>query len=289
MTAVSASAEAASARRAALARNLNVTRELAITQFKLKYTGSVLGYVWSLIKPLMIFGIMYTVFAVILNVGRGVVNFPLQLLVGVVLWQFFAETTATAVGSIIANGTLVQRTFFPRSILVLANSASAALTFLINITLIVVVAGLLGKLDLGLRSLLAIPLVIELYLLILGVALLISALFVFFRDLGHVWEILLQVFFYASGVVYPIVIITGHDLLKDLLSINPITQIIEDFRHVLVTPTAPWTVQVLSAIHGRLSWAGAWEIGIPIGLTLGIFALGSTVFHRLSPRFAENL
>src|SRR2546422_778330 len=100
--------------------NVNVTRELAVTQFKLKYTGSVLGYMWSLVKPLMVFGVMYVVFAILLNTGRGTVNFPLQLLVGVVLWMFFAETTSTAVSAVASNGSLVNRAFFPRSILVLA-------------------------------------------------------------------------------------------------------------------------------------------------------------------------
>jgi ABC-2 type transport system permease protein len=277
----------------ALSRNFNVTRELAITQFKLKYTGSALGYVWSLIKPMMIFGIMYAVFGIILNVGRGATDFPLQLLIGVVLWSFFAETTGIAVSSIIVNGTLVQRAFFPRSILVIANSASAAMTFLINITLIVVIATPLGHLDLGLRSLFAVPLMIELYLIILGIALLVSSLFVFFRDLGHVWEILLQVLFYASGVVYPIASIANHPMLKDLLCLNPLTQIIEDMRHVLVTPTAPWTVQIFSGLHGSgpgdLPWAGGWEILVPIVITFGVFAVGVWVFRTLSPKFAENL
>jgi ABC-2 type transport system permease protein len=257
--------------------NANVTRELAITQFKLKYTGSLLGYVWSLVKPLLIFGIMYVVFAVLLNAGKGTVNFPLQLLVGVVLWSFFAETTGTAINAIVSQSSLVQRAYFPRSILVVATTSTALMTFVINMTLIVAVATPIHRLDLGLRSLVALPLFIELYLLILGVSLLLSALFVFFRDLGHIWEILLQVLFYASGVVFPIAAI--HSGLKYLLLANPVAQIIEDTRHVLVTPRAPWTVEIL----------GLERYLVPFAIVGALFTLGVYVFSRASPSFAEHL
>jgi ABC-2 type transport system permease protein len=262
---------------APLRNNANVTRELAITQFKLKYTGSILGYVWSLVKPLLIFGIMYVVFAVLLNAGRGTVNFPLQLLIGVVLWSFFSETTGTAINSIVGQTSLVQRAYFPRSILVIATTATAFMTFVINMTLIVAVATPLNRLQLGLRSLIAIPLLLELYLLILGVSLLLAALFVFFRDLGHIWEILLQVLFYASGVVFPIA--TIHSGLKFLLLANPIAQIIEDMRHALVTPQAPWTLAVL----------GTGRYLVPLCIVTVLFVAGVIVFRRASPVFAEHL
>jgi ABC-2 type transport system permease protein len=277
------STQAARAPVLGLGRHFNVTRELAITQFKLKYTGSVLGYVWSLVKPAMIFGIMYLVFAVILKIGHGVTDWALQLLVGVVLWTFFAETTSISVSSIISNGSLVQRAFFPRSILVIATSASAAMTFLINMALIIIVAGALGQLSLGVQSLLAVPLIIELYLLMLGAALLLSALFVFFRDLAHAWEILLQVFFYASGVMFPLVSLASESSLRHLLLLAPTAQIIEDIRHVLVTPSAPWTAELLGES------GGAWQIIVPIGITFMVFGAGSLVFRALAPRFAENL
>ena len=104
----------------ALRRNLNLVRELAVTQFKLKYTGSVLGYLWSLIKPLMVFGMLYTVFELVLHAGRGTANFPMQLLVGIVLYTFFAETTGVAVNTVVTNGGIIKRAFFPRVILIIA-------------------------------------------------------------------------------------------------------------------------------------------------------------------------
>ena len=264
--------------------HINITRELAVTAFKLKYTGSVLGYAWSLLKPLMIFGIMYFVFNDLLGTGKGTVDFPLQLLVGVVLWTFFSETTSSAVGSVASNGTLVQRASFPKSILVLATAATASMTFLINISLIVVVAAPLGQLHLGLQSLVAIPLVLELGALTLGVSLLVACLFVFFRDLGHLWDILLQVLFYGSAVVFPIVStaqrlpLTGG--IRLMLLMSPLTQIIEDMRHALVTPRAPWTVQIVG---------GAGRFLIPIGFVVLTLIAGVVLFRRLAPTFAENL
>lgn len=264
--------------------NLNITRELAVTNFKLKYTGSALGYVWSLLKPALVFGVMYFVFAELLQTGKGSVDFPLQLLVGVVLWTFFAETTGAAVGAIASNGSLVQRAAFPKMILVLATTATASMTFLINMLLIIAVFAPLHQVTLGAQSLLAVPLLLELYALILGTSLLISALFVFFRDLGHVWDVLLQVLFYASAIVFPIVTaaqklpLTGG--VRVLLLMNPITQIVEDMRHAVVTPSAPWTIDIVGSTARFL---------IPVAIVLVVVAVGFTVFNRTAPAFAENL
>ncbi|TMD92908.1 MAG: ABC transporter permease [Chloroflexi bacterium] len=181
-------------------RHLNLTRELAVTQFKLKYTGSVLGYLWSLLKPMMTFGIMWAVFERLLHAGRTSDRFTMQLLVGIVIWTFFAETTITAVNAIVVNGNLINKASFPRAILVVASSLTALMTFAINLTLIVLIAGASHQLTLGWHSLAAIPLLIELYVLVIGISMLLSALFVFYRDLGHIWEIFTQLLFYGSAV-----------------------------------------------------------------------------------------
>lgn len=264
---------------AAWRRNLNLVRELAITQFKLKYTGSVLGYLWSLIKPLMIFAMLYAIFAVVLKAGAGTENFPMQLLLGIVLYNFFAETTVISVSAVVGNGHIIKKAFFPRVILVVAATMTASMTFVINMSLIVVIGAAIGKLSLGWQSLALLPLLVELYALTLGIGLILSALFVFYRDLGHVWEVLIQLLFYASAVVFPLTLV--HDVRKlRLLAINPLAQIIEDARHAVVTQAAsvPWTEHILGA---------AWPA--PMVLTLGILVLGFVVFHRLTPRFAEYL
>ncbi|MGH7687385.1 MAG: ABC transporter permease [Candidatus Dormibacteria bacterium] len=256
------------------ARNAALIRELAWTQFKLKYTGSVLGYLWSLLKPAMLFSIMYAIFVVLFK--QRAHEFAVQLLVGIVIFTFFTECTGTAMSSIAGNPGLIQKAFFPRWVLVVASSMTAAMTFVINLTLIVVVAAPLGHLQLGLRSLFAIPLVLELYVLSLGLSLLLASLFVFYRDLGHIWEILTQVIFYASGIVYPITLVPVR--FHGLFFINPVAQIIEDVRHVIVVPDAASSI---ASVHALAA--------VPVALSIGLLVLGLFTFRWLSPTFAESL
>src|SRR6202140_3417580 len=266
--------------RSAFQRNVNLVRELSITGFKLKYTGSALGYVWSLVKPMMLFGIMYLVFSQLLRVGQSDPDFPVQLLIAIVAWTFFTEATSTAMNAVAGNGDLIRKAYFPRWILVVAANTSALLTFAINTTLVVVVTLALGHLDLTLRSLLAPLYYLELILLVLGLSLLLSSLFVFFRDLGHIWEIMSLVLFYGSAVVFPFEIIRAHSIkLADFAGLNPIAQIITDLRHVLVEPDK---IPSMASLIGPLAY-------IPIAITVAVFILGFAVFHKLTPRFAESL
>lgn len=258
-------------------RNVNLTRELALTQFKLKYTGSALGYLWSLLKPTMLFGIMYAVFGFLFKLGRTSPNFPVQLLLGIVIWNFFAESTSTAMSSIASNGHLIRKAFFPRAILVVASSMSAAITFVINLALIIVVATPFGAMSLGWRSLAAPIFIAEIYVVILGLSLLLASLFVFYRDLGHIWEVASLVLFYGSAVVFPFSLIPGHTL-PLIAAANPIAQVIEDLRHALVTPQVPWMVHLTGAAYL-----------VPLAITALLGLLGVLVFRRLSPRFAEEL
>jgi ABC-2 type transport system permease protein len=262
-----------------MGRHLNLTRELALTQFKLKYTGSVLGYLWSLLKPMMVFAIMYAVFDRLLHAGRTSDRFTLQLLIGIVIWTFFSETTVTAVNAIVVNGNLINKASFPRAILVIASSLTALMTFAINLSLIVVIAGAARQLSLGWHSLLALPLLLELYALVIGISLILSALFVFYRDLGHIWEIFTQLLFYGSAVVFPL----SRDILHskvELVALNPVAQIIEDLRHALVTqdPRVPWTATIL----GRAT-------PVPLLTVVVVLVVGVVLFRRLSPHFSESL
>ncbi len=260
-------------------RNVNLVRELSITSFKLKYTGSALGYVWSLIKPLMLFGIMYLVFSVLLKAGGTTPNFAVQLLIAIVAWTFFTEATTTAMNAIASNGGLIRKAYFPRWILVLASTTSALLTFAINTLLVVVITFALGRLDLSWRSLLAPLYFLELIVLVLGLSMLLSSLFVFFRDLGHIWEILSLVLFYGSAIVIPFELI--YEKLPKLYVVagmNPIAQIVTDLRYALVDPS----------LHTMAYYVGGLVV-IPILLTVVIFIVGFVVFNRLTPKFAESL
>jgi ABC-2 type transport system permease protein len=260
-------------------RNLNLVRELSITAFKLKYTGSALGYVWSLVKPLMLFVIMYLVFSQLLGTGSGSIDFPVQLLVAIVAWTFFTEATATAMNAVAGNGELIRKAYFPRWILVVASTTSALLTFAINTLLVIVITFALGHLHLDWRSLLAPLYFLELIALVLGLSLLLSSLFVFFRDLGHIWEILSLVLFYGSAVVFPFTKISNKSKrLADLAGLNPVAQIITDLRHSLVNASLP----SMHSIIGPL-------VIIPIGISFATLIIGYLVFTKLTPRFAESL
>jgi ABC-2 type transport system permease protein len=266
--------------RSVFQRNVNLVRELSITAFKLKYTGSALGYVWSLVKPLMLFGIMLLVFSILLKAGQGQWEFPIQLLVAIVAWTFFTEATTNAMNAIAGSGDLIRKAYFPRWILVASSMTSALLTFTINTALVLIVTFALGQLDLTWLSLLAILYYLELVVLILGLSLLLSSLFVFFRDLGHIWEIVSLVLFYGSAVVIPFQTVWDHSKkLAYLAGVNPLAQIITDLRHVLIQP---------AKVRSMASFIGPLEV-VPILLTIGIFLLGFAVFHRLTPRFAESL
>ena len=269
-------------RAGALRRHSNLCLELALTSFKLKYTGSVLGYVWSLLKPLFLFGITYFVFIYIFHVDGGAnqgSEFGAQLLLGIVIWTFFAEATGASIASIASSAGLIRKASFPRIVLVIAATLTALLTFVINMTLVVVVTALLGHMHLGLRSLLAPLFLVELYIMVLGIALLLSSMFVFYRDVGHLWEIFSQLLFYGSAVVFPVSILTGR-ILPRLIGINPVAQVIADLRHALVIddPRVPW----MAAYDG-------WVYLVPLGIVVAVTVVGFKVFSRLTPRFAEAL
>lgn len=267
----------------AVQRNLNLIRELAITNFKLKYTGSALGYLWSLVKPLMLFGIMYAVFARLLKAGAGAPEFEVQLLFAIVLWNFFVESTSTAISSVASAGNLIRKAYFPRWILVVSSTLTALMTFVINTCLILLITIPIGHMHPSLRSLLAPLFFLELVALITGLSLLLAALFVFYRDVGHIWEIVSLVLFYASSIVFPFtVFVTEPGVFPArnfwFAALNPITQIVQDLRAALVDP----------GIHPTAHYLGA-AYPVPIIVVVVVLIAGFAVFHRLTPRFAENL
>ena len=284
MTSATWTAATGRGRLSGAARYWSLVRELSITNFKLKYTGSALGYVWSLAKPLAYFGVLYVIFVQLFHQTQD--DFGLQLLLAVVIFNFFVECTVAGLGSIAGNGHLIRKATFPLSALVIATSVTALFTFLINMTLVMVVALVAGKLTLGWQMLAVPPLLVELYLLSLGVGMILASVFVFFRDVGHVWEIVSQLLIYVCGVLFPAkrVLSTHVPLpvsvnLGELYYANPLAQTIEDLRHALVTPAAAWSV----TITGGSLYAAS------VALSVACFVVGLLLFRRLAPYFAESL
>ncbi|MEO6760869.1 MAG: ABC transporter permease [Candidatus Saccharimonadales bacterium] len=253
-------------------------RELVRTDFKLRYQSSVLGYMWSLLRPLFLFLILYVVFGLFMKFGNGIPHYPVYLLLGIVLWNYFAEVTAGAVTAIVGKGDLLRKISFPKYVIILAGSSSALINLAINFFVIAVFM-FINHIGLTINAFIIIPLVIELFILSLGLAFFLSALFVKFRDISYIWEVLLQGAFYATPILYPLSLIP-HQFVKFLM-LNPMAQIVQDARHVLITPASETIYQVFGG--NVIIWF------IPIGLTALIAALSAWYFRSQSKNFAEEV
>ncbi|HEX5744506.1 MAG TPA: ABC transporter permease [Candidatus Saccharimonadales bacterium] len=253
-------------------------KQLVKTDFKLRYQGSVLGYAWSLLRPLFLFVILYFVFGVFLKAQGDIPHYPVYLLLGIVLWNYFSEVTLGGVASIVSNGDLIRKINFPKYVIILAGSFSAFINLLINFGVIAVFM-YFGHVELTWKALLMVPLIAELFILSIALAFLLSALFVKFRDVTYIWEVIMQAGFYATPILYPLVLVP-HEAAKFLI-LNPMAQIIQDARYVLVTDKTDTIAQVFGG--NTIIW------GIPLGLTLILVVAASTYFRRQSRFFAEEV
>src|SRR5665213_2195370 len=176
-------------------------REIVRTDFKIRYQNSFLGYVWSLLRPLLLFVILYFVFTKFLKVGTGVPHYPVYLLLGLLYWNFFVEVTMGSVTAIVGKGDLIRKINFPKYIIILAVLTGA----LINLSLtavVVVIFMIAGHVAVSWQALLLIPLLLELILIALTAAFFLSAAFVRYRDISYVWEVIIQAAFYATPILY---------------------------------------------------------------------------------------
>jgi ABC-2 type transport system permease protein len=259
-------------------QNRALLSELVRTDFKLRYQGSVLGYAWSLLRPLLIFAILYLVFVKFLRIGEGVPHFPIYLLLGIVLWQFFADMTTQSLGSIVGRGDLIRKIRIPRWIIVFSSSLLA----LINLALNLVVIGIfmvLNDVDLSF-TVLMLPLILaEIYVFALGMSLFLAAAFVKFRDINYIWEVLMQAAFYLTPILYPLSLITNETFQK-LILLNPMAQAIQDARYSLVTHET-------LTIHNVFD--GGWYRLIPFAIVVSSLIIGVLYFKKESKYFAENI
>jgi ABC-2 type transport system permease protein len=255
-----------------------LTITLAATEFKLRFFGSVLGYLWQLVRPLLLFGVLYIVFTQFVKIGGPVAFYPVVLLANIVLYTFFSEGTS-AVNSVVQRENLVRKIQFPR----MAIPVSVVLTAAFNLTLNLLVV-LVFAVAAGVRprwTWLEIPfLLAALAVLVTGLAMMLSALYVRFRDVKPIWEVMLQLTFYATPIIYAIETIDVSQRIKEFLMLNPLAAIIEQFRYAVIDPNAPSAAEAAG---------GEWRLLIPIALLLGIFALGFRVFDREAPHIAEQL
>lgn len=252
-------------------------KQLVKTDFKLRYQNSLLGYLWSVLKPLFLFIIMYMVFVKVLNVDYGVQNSGAYLLLGLVIWNFFTELTGGSVGAIVGKGDLLRKLNFPRYTIVLATGISALINLLINLVVVFIFIFAGGE-ELHFDAFLSPILFGELFVLGLALAFFLSALYVRLRDISYVWDVVLQAMFYATPILFPITL--APVWAQKILILNPVAQTIQDIRYLLVSHDTA----TITTIYGN-----RWARLIPIAITLVLVVIAASYFRRRSKFFAEEI
>lgn len=257
---------------------------ISVTEFRRVYFGTVLGYLWSLIRPLMLFGVLLFVFTQVFKVGRELVeHYAVMLLLGIVLYTFFQEATSSAVTSVVSQEGVVRKTQFPRLVIPLATVVTAAFNLMLN--LIVVFVFVLGFGVSPAWTWLLFPVaLVFLFVGAAGVSMALSALYVRFRDTAIIWVVVSQVLLYLTPILYPVNAFhssTNASLLEHLLMINPLAVIFTQVRiWILHEPGAPTA----------LAAAGGWLGLLPAAIIyFGVCFYGAWFFNREAPRIAEAL
>jgi ABC-2 type transport system permease protein len=282
----------------------HLTYNIARNEFKLKFFGSVLGYAWQVMRPLLLFGVLYVFFVLVANVGRGAQPsedfYGVQLLGSIVLFTFFGEATGGAVRSVFDRENLVRKIQFPRMVIPLAVVLLAFFNLMLNLVVVLLFALISGVRPM--LSWLELPLILALLIVFsTGLAMLLSALFVRFRDISPIWEVISQIVFYSSPVIIPLTKVrealldptapkssTGLDqllhhfghLFYHLYMLNPLVTVFQQFRHAMVTHA---TLSAGEALGGSVALLE------PLGVALAVCALGFWGFNRSAPFVAENL
>ncbi|MDT9552752.1 ABC transporter permease [Streptococcus mutans] len=261
-------------------KNRILLKELIKTDFKLRYQGSAIGYLWSILKPLMLFAIMYIVFVRFLPLGGDVPHWPVALLLGNVIWTFFQETTMMGMVSVVTRGDLLRKLNFSKQTIVFSAVSGAAINFGINV-IVVLIFALLNGVTFTFRwnLFLLIPLFLELLLFSTGIAFILSTLYVRYRDIGPVWEVILQGGFYGTPIIYSLTYIATRSIVgAKLLLLSPIAQIIQDMRHILIDPANVTIWQMIN--HKSIAV-------IPYLVPIFVFIIGFLVFNYNAKKFAE--
>ena len=257
-------------------RFARLTWTLAVTEFKLRFYGSVFGYLWQLMRPLLLFGVLYVVFSEFVKIGTRISFYPVVLLTGVVLFTFVAEATSGAIASVVERESLIRKVEFPRMTIPCSVVLHALLNLGLNLVVVLVFATISGV---GLHaSIVQVPLLVALLAVFaLGVGLLTSALYVRYRDVKPIWEVGLQLLFYGSPVLYAIEIIPGR--YQGWMMLNPLALVIQQMRHAAIDPSAPSALEI----------AGTARVAGGVAIALGLLALGYRSFRRRAPAMAEDL
>jgi lipopolysaccharide transport system permease protein len=242
--------------------------KLAISDFKLRYKNSILGFLWSLIEPLLMLAVMYVVFTNLMKVN--IEHYQLFLLAGIISWNMLSRGTSMGLNSIVGKPSLVKKVYFPREVLVVSSCITAFLMTLLEF----VVFGLFMIIFAvsPTKTVIYFPLIMfaEL-LLIIGISLSLSVLNVYYRDVQYMWGVILQIGFFATPIMYPISIFPEKYL--HIIRLNPMTEIIDVLRGSLIYSTPP---QILDIVH-------------IVGSIFVILFVGYIIFLKFEPKLAEEL
>jgi ABC-2 type transport system permease protein len=258
-------------------RFLELLYLISVTEFKRTYFGTVLGYLWSLLRPLILFCVLLFVFTQIFRIGSQATNYPVMLLFNLVLIGFFQEGTNASVTSVVQQEGIVRKTQFPRLVIPMATVLTAL--FNLGMNMIAVAIFLLAYGVSPEWTWFLFPVIVLLvFMLTAGLALLLSSLYVRYRDVAIMWSVMATALFYGTPVLYPFEIVP--EQFHDILLLNPLTPLFEQARQWIIDPSAPSAVEI----------AGGWDgLIAPIAIFVAICALGVWTFAREAPRVAEEL
>ncbi len=262
-------------------KNMILLREMIKTDFKLRYQGSLIGHLWSILKPLLLFTIMYLVFVRFLRFDDGTPHYAIGLLIGMVTWNFFSEATNMGMMSIVSRGDLLRKLNFSKEIIVISSVVGAAINYSINL-LVVFIFALVNGVAVSIGWLTVITLFVELILFSTGIAFVLATLFVKYRDIGPIWEVVMQAGMYATPIIYSLTFILqrGQVTIAKLMMLNPLAQIIQDLRHYIVFSGSMRGWDLIG--HKGVAM-------VPYILPFFIFGIGYYIFHKNAKRFAEIL
>lgn len=260
-----------------LERFLTLTFTLAATDFKLRYFGSALGYLWTLVRPLLFFGVTYVVFTEIFHSGKGIKGYAAYLLCGIVTWTFFTETTSGCVQCMVSREGLLRKMRFPRLVIPLGVCLTALFNFSLNFIAVLVFAAADGVTPRV--GWLEMPILMALWtVMAIGVGMCLSVLYVRFRDIQPIWEVVIQALFYISAIIIPVTEYPAK--VQGIAMCSPIVALLTQMRHCFVDPAAPTAAAEIG---------GAPRLLIPLALIVLVFAFGLWFFKREAPDVAEHL
>ncbi len=242
---------------------------LAKTDFKLRYHGSFLGYFWALLKPLLIFLVLNFVFANIF--GPGIQNYSLQLLTGIIIWNFFQEGTMTGLTSLMSKAGIITKAYIPKWIIVIASTLNVLMTFILSLVILGCFFAYYGVTPDVLSIVLFLGTVAMIYGIIVIFSLITSPLFLRLRDLNQIWEVLLVAGFYAAPIIYPLNVLP--EVAQKLVYLNPMTFAIQWSKGLLISGEIP-----------PLS-----SFAMAAGIICILLIISLQFFKRASRRAAENI